>query len=522
MTGSFSQHPVRVNSVGYVTDREKRATIVLPKDVAALPDKMVEVRDAAGSLVWTGMAEGPMADSSTNATVYIVDFTAFATAGSFNLAVPSLKAGDGSAATSATFRIGPDVFRDVLMRSMLGLYGQRCGSAVNIDLNSEHWTHAACHLGDASQKFLPSIMMDTIKPSLAGWHDAGDYGKYVTNGAFTVGMMLQAFERFQPTLSALELPIPEKGGALPDFLDEVKWELDWLLTTQGTDGSVSFKVTAQNFEGNVVPEKDGSRRFYTDISTAATGDFAAVFAQAARIYRPYDSALADSYLATARLSYDFLKASATIKPNLDMSVARKSAGFVPISPELVPQTLFTRRKFWAERFGVAPVLPTTRAEMDELGWDSCDVVLVTGDAYVDHPSFGMRLKWDLANFKLARPQIQSALEMLATRFQLAWELTYSDVRPRVAVFASRSPHCLYDLLLAHQLGELGGDLVAVVSNHDELRSVAGHFGVRYEHIPVAAGDKTQAEAATQRLLDELSVDLIVLARYMQFLVGVAA
>jgi uncharacterized radical SAM protein YgiQ len=74
-----------------------------------------------------------------------------------------------------------------------------------------------------------------------------------------------------------------------------------------------------------------------------------------------------------------------------MSVARKSAGFVPISPELVPQTLFSRRKFWAARFGVAPVLPTTRAEMDELGWDSCDVILVTGDAYVDHPSFGMAL-----------------------------------------------------------------------------------------------------------------------------------
>jgi len=138
-------------------------------------------------------------------------------------------------------------------------------------------------------------------------------------------------------------------------------------------------------------------------------------------------------------------------------------------------------------------------------------------AEVETGLFFMRLKWDLANFKLARPQIQSALEMLATRFQLTWELTYSDVRPRVAVFASRSPHCLYDLLLAHQLGELGGDLVAVVSNHDELRSVAGHFGVRYEHIPVAASDKTQAEAATQRLLDELSVDLIVLARYMQIL-----
>src|SRR6185503_5949229 len=62
-----------------------------------------------------------------------------------------------------------------------------------------------------------------------------------------------------------------------------------------------------------------------------------------------------------------------------------------VSPELVPATLFSRRKFWAERFGVAPVLPTTRAEMDALGWESCDVVLVSGDAYVDHPSFGAAL-----------------------------------------------------------------------------------------------------------------------------------
>jgi formyltetrahydrofolate deformylase len=138
-------------------------------------------------------------------------------------------------------------------------------------------------------------------------------------------------------------------------------------------------------------------------------------------------------------------------------------------------------------------------------------------AEVETGLFFMRLVWDLSGFKLARPQIQSALEMLATRFQLNWEVTYSDVRRRVAVFASRSPHCLYDLLLAHQLGELGGDLVAVVSNHEDLRPAAGHFGVRFEHIPVGAGDKPRAEAAAQRLLDELSVNVVVLARYMQVL-----
>src|SRR3954447_20235463 len=97
-----------------------------------------------------------------------------------------------------------------------------------------------------------------------------------------------------------------------------------------------------------------------------------------------------------------------------MSLARKSAGFVPISPELVPQTLFVRRKFWAARFGVAPVLPTTRAEMDELGWDSCDVVLVSGDAYVDHPSFGAALVGRLLEAQgfrvgiLAQPDWRSA------------------------------------------------------------------------------------------------------------------
>ena len=63
------------------------------------------------------------------------------------------------------------------------------------------------------------------------------------------------------------------------------------------------------------------------------------------------------------------------------------------------------------------------------------------------------------------------------------------------MFASKSPHCLYDLLLAHQLGELGGDLVLVVSNHDELRPVAGHFGVPFEHVPV---DARQGRAPRRR------------------------
>jgi formyltetrahydrofolate deformylase len=87
----------------------------------------------------------------------------------------------------------------------------------------------------------------------------------------------------------------------------------------------------------------------------------------------------------------------------------------------------------------------------------------------------------------------------------------------VAVFASKAPHCLYDLLLAHQLGELGGDLVMVISNHDALRSVAGHFGVPFQHVPVDNRDKRAAEGTQQNLLADARVDLVVLARYMQIL-----
>ena len=62
----------------------------------------------------------------------------------------------------------------------------------------------------------------------------------------------------------------------------------------------------------------------------------------------------------------------------------------PLNPA-APKPLFSWRKHWAQRFGIAPFLPMSRAEMEALGWDACDVILVTGDAYIDHPSFGMAL-----------------------------------------------------------------------------------------------------------------------------------
>ena len=114
-----------------------------------------------------------------------------------------------------------------------------------------------------------------------------------------------------------------------------------------------------------------------------------------------------------------------------------------VSPDRVPRTLFSRRKHWAERFGTAPVLPTTRAEMDALGWDSCDVVLVTGDAYVDHPSFGMALVGRLLEAQgfrvgiVAQPDWRSAEPFRALgRPNVMWGVTAGNMDSMVNRYTS--------------------------------------------------------------------------------------
>jgi endoglucanase len=283
---------VLVNSVGYLSDAAKLATVVAPGG------STVEIHnDADGALAWSGSLTGPLTD--TGDPLFVADFSEFSQPGRYYLEVPGL-------GKSVSFNVGADVYNDVLTRSMVGMYGQRCGTAVHIQLGSDVWSHSACHMKDASMKYLASS--DQTRVSTGGWHDAGDYGKYTTNGAFAAGMMLAAWEQFQSKLTNLSLPIPEQGGALPDFLDEVKWEIDWLLTLPDADGGVPHKLTALDFEGFIMPQDDLSARYFTLVGTAATADFVAVTAAAARIYRPYDAAFADAALAAARLSYDYLQA----------------------------------------------------------------------------------------------------------------------------------------------------------------------------------------------------------------------
>jgi formyltetrahydrofolate deformylase len=131
--------------------------------------------------------------------------------------------------------------------------------------------------------------------------------------------------------------------------------------------------------------------------------------------------------------------------------------------------------------------------------------------------FFMRLVWDTSGFRLDNQATEEQIRALAGQFALRWELTFSQAPPRVAVMVSNASHCLYDLMLCQQLGDLGGEIVGVLSNHETLKDVCQHFDVPFMVVPVERDRKADAEASQLEVLDGLRVDLVVLARYMQIL-----
>lgn len=130
--------------------------------------------------------------------------------------------------------------------------------------------------------------------------------------------------------------------------------------------------------------------------------------------------------------------------------------------------------------------------------------------------FFQRTVFDLPDLAARRPELEAALDKrLSAELELTWSLTSAAQLKRVALFASKSDHCLLDLLWRHRRGELEMDVVMVISNHSDLAAEVRQFGVPFIHVPVT-GDKKDAEREHLRLLRG-NVDLVVLARYMQII-----
>jgi formyltetrahydrofolate deformylase len=135
----------------------------------------------------------------------------------------------------------------------------------------------------------------------------------------------------------------------------------------------------------------------------------------------------------------------------------------------------------------------------------------------DEGLFLQRVEWDLDGFALLRSDIGAAFAPVADRFGMTWELRFSDAVPRIAMFVSRQPHCMYDLLARWQTSELKCDIPLIISNHPDLAPIARRFDVDYHCLPVSPETKLAQEARALELCAAKQIDLIVLARYMQIL-----
>jgi formyltetrahydrofolate deformylase len=131
--------------------------------------------------------------------------------------------------------------------------------------------------------------------------------------------------------------------------------------------------------------------------------------------------------------------------------------------------------------------------------------------------FFQRIYFDASELLTDRATLERAIAEVAGRLAMTWRLAWSDHVKRTAIFVSKTNHCLYDLLLRHQAGELRCEIPLIVSNHRDFEAVADQFGIPYRCFPIPGSDKAEQEQRELACLREERIDLVVLARYMQVL-----
>lgn len=311
---------IRLNQIGFYPEAPKVAVVVGDSGV----DFYITTPDQADT-VFSGTLGEPKVWVSSQETVQLADFSALQTPGEYVLAVPGI-------GVSYRFEIKEAVHQEVARAALKAFYYQRA----SMRLDAAHagiWARPAGH-PDTRVRIHPSAATES-RPANSeisapgGWYDAGDFNKYIVNSGITVGTLLMLYEHFPAYYDALNLNIPESGNGVPDLLDEVLWNLRWMLAMQDPeDGGVYHKLTSPNFSGMVMPHQDTSVRYVVQKSTPAALDFAAVTAMAARIYDAYPEelpGLADSLLTASLAAWNW----AVQNPNVPYDQNRINQEFNP-------------------------------------------------------------------------------------------------------------------------------------------------------------------------------------------------
>lgn len=132
--------------------------------------------------------------------------------------------------------------------------------------------------------------------------------------------------------------------------------------------------------------------------------------------------------------------------------------------------------------------------------------------------FFMRVKWELEGFDIPKDQIKETFQQeIASKFEMQWQLHFTDKRPRMAIFVSTASHCLYDILSRHYSGEWNVEIPAIISNHEMHRQLAERYEIPFYFFDISKSNKAEIEATQMKLLQDLQIDFLILARYMQIL-----
>ncbi len=141
------------------------------------------------------------------------------------------------------------------------------------------------------------------------------------------------------------------------------------------------------------------------------------------------------------------------------------------------------------------------------------------DQHIDSQfnTFFMRIEWSLDGFRLSKEEIAKEFSSLAEKFNMDWELHFSDTPAKVAIFASYSTHCLYDLLFKYKEGCFNCQIPLIISNTTKTKDIAKNFGLKFIHLPKDTKNKEGVEKKEIALLKRENIDSVVLARYTQIL-----
>ncbi|WP_455709459.1 glycoside hydrolase family 9 protein [Kitasatospora indigofera] len=305
---------VRVNQLGYLPDGPKRATVVS----SATTPLGWQLRDAAGQVAATGSTVVHGADPASGDPTHLVDFSAYTGTGTGFTLVVNGQAG-------YPFDISAGLYDGLRADSLSFFYQQRSGIAIDPALAGAGYGRPAGHLGVAPNQGDVAVpcqagVCDGTQDVRGGWYDAGDQGKYVVNGGIATWQLVNSFERAaragtDAALGDSTLRVPERGNAVPDVLDEARWELEFLLRMQVPDGrplagTAFHKIhDAAWTDLPTRPERDAQRRELHRPSTAATLNLAATGAQCARVYARYDAAFAARCLDSARRAWTAARAN---------------------------------------------------------------------------------------------------------------------------------------------------------------------------------------------------------------------